>query len=107
MSFIQKELEFVRFLLVCNKHQGSLLLKHSTPPQANAIGEIFFNVLYSEDLDDTLIDSLKRHRVLIRRIGNRLRGVNSRRKDIAKHSSTVLSILHQVEVILPETVRDV
>ena len=107
VSYIQRELEFVRFLLVCNKHQASLLLRHLTPQQTNAIGEIFFNVLYSQDLDEDLLSGLKRHRTLIRRIGDRQKGVISRRKDIAKHSATVLRILQLVEVILPETVRDV
>ncbi len=107
VSFIERELEFIRFLLVSNKQQAALLLKHPTPQQVNAIGEIFYNVLYSEDLDQELLCGLKRHRALIRRIGDRQRTLGDRKKDIAKHSSAVLRILHIVEVILPESVRDV
>ena len=106
VSSIETELEFVRFLLVCTKQQGVLLLKHLSPAQVNSISEICHNLLYS-DLDESLLADLKHRKALIRRLGDKQRGVNSRRKDIAKHSAAVLSLLREVEPILPESVHDV
>ncbi len=107
VSFVQRELEFVRFLLVCNKQQGALLLKSLTKPQTNAISEIFYNILFSQSLDEKLLEDLKRHKTLIRRIGDRQSALNNRRRAISLHSGVVFKILLLVEGILPDVVRDV
>lgn len=101
VSAVEKELEFIRFLLTATKVQALLLLQHLTNQQVNAISEIFLNVLFSESIDPELISGLRKHKLLLRKVGDRKKGVIARRRDISKHAATVLRILYQVESILP------
>ena len=101
ISAVEKEFEFLRFLLVTNITQGTLLLKHATPAQTNAVSEIFYNILHSEDLGDELIQSLRRHELLLRRVGDPSAGLQRRRVAVVKHARTVFKILHTAEAILP------
>ena len=101
ISAVEKEVEFIRFLLSAKKSQATLLLQHLTKPQTNAISEIFLNLLYSQSLEPELLSGLKKHRFLLRRVADRKKGVLSRRSEISKHAGVVLRILYQVESILP------
>lgn len=101
ISAVEKEFEFLRFLLVTNTTQGILLLKHATPAQTNAVSEIFHNLLHSQDLGDELVHSLKKHKLLIRRVGEIGVGLQRRRFVLIKQARVILKILHLVESILP------
>jgi len=99
-SAVQKEVEFLRFLLVANHSQGTCLLKIITASQTNAISEVFFNILFSQDVGD-LSKELKNHKVLIREIGDKDSGVRRRRNHIVAHTRAVWKILQLVESIIP------
>lgn len=102
VSAVEKELEFIRFLLTATKVQATLLLRHLTHQQTNAISEIFLNLLVSTSIEPELISGLRKHKLLLRRVGDRKKGVLTRRRDIAKHAGIVLRILYQVESVLPQ-----
>ena len=101
VSSVLKEREFLEFLLVSNLRQATLLLRNITPSQTDCISEIFQNILHGEDLDPALLEGLKRHKVLIRSIGDDSQGLTASRSAIVRHPPAVLKILRLVESILP------
>lgn len=93
--------EFLRFLLVCTQTQARVLLQNTTNGQVNAISEICYNILHGEDIDPELLSRLKKHSILIRKIGDRSRGVLTRREDIALHPRIVWKVLLLFESHIP------
>lgn len=100
-SAVERESDFLHFVRIANPKQSTFLLRNLTPSQTNAISEICYNILYSEDLEKKLIEALKRHRNLIRTLGDRNSSVNVRRRAVAEHPRIVLKILQRVESALP------
>lgn len=101
-SAVEREREYLRFILVGKRIQSLLLLRNITLSQTNAVSEIFLNILHSEEIEEQTVKSLERHRILIRKIGQASTNSNTeRRKLIQRHSKVVLKILLQVESILP------
>jgi len=101
VSSVEREGDFLRFLLTGAQGQVLLLLKNLTIPQTNAISEIFQNILYSPELDEVLIKSLSKQKNILRKIGEKKSGIGKRKAEIKLHSLAVLRILKRVEDILP------
>ncbi len=102
ISFTEKESDFLRFLLTAsNTSQSVLLIKNTTASQTNAFGEICMNILYSEDLDKELLESLRKYKGLVRQLGDRTVSLNARRQLIREHPKKLLNILKLTENILP------
>lgn len=102
-SIVEREGDFLRFLLTARRGQALLLLRNITPRQTNAISEICKNILYSEDLDEDLLKSLKARTTvtLLRKIGEGQSSLNKRKSEIKLHPVAVLNIVKKVEDILP------
>ena len=100
-SIVETEGDFFRFLLSTSNAQGVVLLKSLTPRQVNAVGEIFQNILYSEELDPELLKSLKKQKHILRKAGERKASVRKRKTVIKLHPLAVLKILKRVQDILP------
>ena len=101
VSVVEREADFIRFLLGASHGQACLLLKHLTLGQTNAISEIFQNLLYSEEVDEDLIKSLAKQKNIVRKIGDRKATVRRRTAEIKRHPVVVLRILKRVEYLLP------
>lgn len=101
VSALEKEGDFVRFLLSSTPRQSSLLLKNLSLSQLNAICEVFHNLLYSEDIETEILDAVKRYKKLIRSLGDKSSSVKLRRKTIATHPLVVVKVLREIEPILP------
>ena len=101
VSTVEKEGDFFRFLLTTSRAQGTVLLKNLTPRQVDAVGEVFENILYSNELDPELLKSLKKQKHILRKAGERKASVRKRKAVIKLHPLAVLKILKRVEDILP------
>ncbi len=102
ISFCEKESDFLRFLLTASStSQSLLLLKNPTASQTNAFGELCVNLLYSQDLDKELVQSLRKYKDLIRHLGDKKARLKTRRQLIRQHPKKVLNILKLTESILP------
>jgi len=103
---VERERDFLRFILNTNLRQSTWLLKNLSRSQTDAVSEIFLNILHSDRLSSELLDGVKQYRSLIRRVGDTNSGYIHRRTDISKHPRTVLKILLQFESILPLSSED-
>lgn len=101
VSVVETEGDFFRFLLTTSRAQGVVLLKNLTPRQVDAVGEVFQNILYSEELDPNLLKTLKKQKHILRKAGDRKASVRRRKAAIKLHPLAVLKILKRVEDILP------
>ena len=101
VSLVETESDFFRFLLNASHKQAILLLKNLTERQTNSIGEVFQNILYSEEIAQDLVRSLKKQKNIVRKVGEKSSSVRKRKSVITKHPLTVLRILKHVEDILP------
>lgn len=98
---VEREREFLRFILTAKEAQCTLLLRTLTRSQTNAISEIFLNILHSETVKPELLESVKRYRNLIRTVGSVTNSYKVRKGAISRHPRIVLKILLQLENILP------
>ena len=104
ISIVEKEGDFFRFLLTTSTVQAKALLKNLSHSQTNAIGEIFQNILYSDEVDEDVIRTLKgkeKWKNLVRKAGDERAAVRTRKALIKSHALMVLKILKLVEDILP------
>ena len=101
VGVVQTEGDFFRFLFTTSRAQGVVLLKNLTPRQVNAVGEVFQNILYSEELDPELLKSLKKQKHILRKAGERTASLRKRKTVIKLHPLAVLKILKRVEDIIP------
>ena len=54
----EKQAVYLRFLLEAPLQQRTWLVKHITPAQVNAVGEVCYNILYG-DIDVTKLEKYK------------------------------------------------
>ena len=105
-SSVEKEIDFLRFILSGNQSQSTLLLRHITRSQTDAVSEVFLNLLHSEVLPQEVVEALKPYKTTIRKVGDSTSSYLIRRLAITKHTPSVYKVLLQVENILPFTGRD-
>ena len=101
VSAVEREADFIRFLLSVSQFQACLLLKHLTRGQTNAISEVFQNLLYSDEVDEDIIKSLAKQKHILRKVGDREATARRRTAEIKRHPVAVFRILKRVEYILP------
>jgi len=88
----EKQLAFLKFLPQASTQQVHLLLAHTTTEQLNAIGEVAYNVLYGS-VD---VGGLKRHRNVIRILGDKTAAIHRRKAIAREHPNLVVKLIQAV-----------
>ena len=88
----EQQLSFLKFLPHASRHQLKCILEHITPAQLNAIGEVCYNLLYGT----TDVSELKRHRHIIRLLGDKKIPAIKRRVIVHQHPNVVVRVIRAV-----------
>ena len=93
------ELPFIKFLLEASSKQAKLLFMDITPTEVVAIAEVCYNILHGE-VDQDVLEDLKPHRHLIRRIADKTIAFKERRATIVQSRKAVIHVLRIAERLL-------
>ncbi len=88
----EQQLAFLKFLPQASKQQLRCILEHITSAQMNAVGEVCYNLLYGT----IKIGELKRHRHIIRLLGDKKIPAIKRRAIISQHPNIVVKLIQAV-----------
>jgi hypothetical protein len=100
---VEIESDFLHFLLSAKTSQSQLLLRNVTISQVDAISEICANIIHGTEVVDNpeLLQELKPHKNLIRKLADEKSRVSEKRLIINKHPLSVLKIIQRIESLLP------
>ncbi len=88
----EQQLNFLKFLPQASRQQLKCILEHITPAQLNAIGEVCYNLLYGT----IKIGEFKRHRHIIRLLGDKKISTIKRRAIVQQRPNVVVRVIRAV-----------
>ncbi len=102
-AFVEKESDFLHFILSAKPTQSLLLLRNPTISQVDTISEICINIIHGTEVAENpeILEDLKPFKNLIRKLGDVKSGVSEKRTIICKHPQSILKIIQKIELLLP------
>lgn len=88
----EEQISFLKFLPQASRKQLKCILEHITPAQLNAIGEVCYNLLYGT----IQIAEFKRHRHIIRILGDKKIPAIKRRAIVLQRPNIVVRLIQAV-----------
>jgi hypothetical protein len=88
----EAQLSFLKFLTNASKQQVRFVLAHITTDQLNAVGEVCYNLLFGS----ANVSELKRHRHIIRTLGDKLVSIRRRKALVKQRPNLVVKLIRMV-----------